>query len=70
MVRGTKRPARSIKLLSTIATLIILLSALWLFYARKFGGRHCKPKQLASDTCGLAVFLGSGTNPCFAKVAG
>jgi len=51
-------------LLLTITTLIVLLSSsciLRLFYVFKFGGDHRKQKKTASDTCGLAVFLGSGT---------
>jgi hypothetical protein len=53
-------------LLLTITTLIVLLSSLCvfrLFYVFKLGGGHHKPKKTASDTCGLAVFLGSGAKP-------
>lgn len=58
-------------LLLTITTLIVLssLCILRLFYVFKFGGGHCKPKRTASDTCGLAVFLGSGTKPGIAEVS-
>jgi len=44
-------------------TLIILLSTLSVlrfFYIFKLGGGQSKPRKAASDTCGLAVFLGSG----------
>ena len=51
-------------LLRTITTLIVLFSfscVLRLFYIFKFGASHRKPQRTTSDTCGLAVFLGSGT---------
>lgn len=59
-------------LLLAVTTLIVLLStlcALRLFYVFKLGGGHRKPKKIASDTCGLAVFLGSGTRPAVTKVS-
>jgi len=59
-------------LLLTITTLIVLLFSLCilrLFYVFKFGGGHRKPKRTTSYTCGLAVFLGSGTKPGIAEVS-
>ena len=59
-------------LLLAIATLIVLLTSLCvlrLFYVFKFGSGHRKPKKIASGTCGLAVFLGSGTRPAVAQVS-
>lgn len=50
----------------TITTLIVLLSTLCtlrLFYILKLSGDHRKRKKSSSGTCGLAVFLGSGTRP-------
>ena len=78
MIRGvevvgvTKKRARSMILLLAITTLIVLLSSLCvlrLFYVFKLSGGHRKPKEAASDTCGLAVFLGSGAKPGVAKVS-
>ncbi|KAF9793465.1 glycosyltransferase family 1 protein [Thelephora terrestris] len=48
-------------LLSTITTLIVAFSTvcvLRILFIFKRG--HCRSKRAASDTCGLAVFLGSG----------
>lgn len=58
-------------LLSTIATLIVTFSivgVLRLFYIFKRG--HCRPERAASDTCGLAVFLGSGMKPPVSQASG
>jgi len=62
-------------LLLTITTLILLLSALCvlrLFSVFKLGGGHPNLKKAASDTCGLAIFLGSGghTTEALALVSG
>ena len=46
-----------------ITTLIVILSALCalrLLYIFARGGGQCRPKRTTSDTCSLAVFLGSG----------
>jgi beta-1,4-N-acetylglucosaminyltransferase len=55
--------------LLTITTLLLAilssLCVLRLFYILKFGAHRSKPKSAASDTCGLAIFLGSGTEPSF-----
>ena len=70
MVGGAKKHVRSMGFLRTITTLIVLFSfscILRLLYVFKFGGSHRKPKRAASDTCGLAVFLGSGMKRGVAK---
>ena len=59
-------------LLLTITTFIVLLSSLCVLrflYVFKLGGGHRRPKEIVSDTCGLAVFLGSGMKPGVARVS-
>jgi len=71
VVGGTKKHARSMSLLLTLTTLIVLLSSLCVlrfFYVSKLSGSNRKPKKAASDTCSLAVFLGSGVKHDAAKV--
>ena len=70
VVDGAKKHTRSMGLLRTITTLIVLFSfscTLRFFYVFRFGGGHRKPKRATSDTCGLAVFLGSGMKRGVAK---